>query len=421
MSILVSSESGTLLKQLSGNIENTKINGREYTIENGTDGNDKEYVSYGGARVTTDTDNFGRTSSVTSSGYTLSYTYKGVTGSNATTNLVHTMSYELDEDDIAQYTYDYDSNGNITEVKEGNTVIAKYTYDELNQLSTSADKNADEFVEYTYDTKGNITQKKKYSLNTDLTRGTLQDTKNYTYGDTNWGDKLTSYNGTAIAYDNVGNPTSYRDGMTMSWMVGRSLSQVTKSNKTYSFKYNADGLRTEKKCVTDGNTHHYYYDSNGNMIAFRRNNSAVVYFYYDSQGNVTSMSFEGTKYFFIKNIQGDVEKIVTHQGNVAVTYKYDAWGKLINKTDNTVYGIGELNPFRYRGYIYDDETGLYYLKSRYYDPITGRFLNADDTIIYLLNKDIRCYGTPIINSFAYCNNRGCRVSLRRLLCFAASN
>jgi len=110
------------------------------------------------------------------------------------------------------------------------------------------------------------------------------------------------------------------------------------------------------------------------------------------------MSFEGTKYFFIKNIQGDVEKIVTHQGNVAVTYKYDAWGKLISKTDNTVYGIGELNPFRYRGYIYDDETGLYYLKSRYYDPITGRFLNADT---YTDTET----GSPLsTNMFSYCEN-----------------
>ncbi len=191
---------------------------------------------------------------------------------------------------------------------------------------------------------------------------------------------------------------NYRDGMTMSWTLGRSLSQVTKANKTYSFKYNADGLRTEKKCLTDGDTEHYYYDSNGNMIAFCRNNAAVVYFYYDSEGNVTSMSFEGTKYFFIKNIQGDVEKIVTHQGIVAVTYKYDPWGKLISKTDNTVYGIGELNPFRYRGYIYDDETGLYYLKSRYYDPVTGRFLNAD---IYTDTNT----GTPLsTNMFAYCEN-----------------
>ena len=394
-------------------VEQTNVNGRLQNIIRGTDNEENEYVSYDGIKVTTETDDFGRTtmtdtkyeSDLSYSPFYTTYSYADGNETNSTTNTVNSIQhYSIRASGyspykIAQYDYTYDANGNITQVTLNDTVIAKYTYDSLNQLSTSADKNADEFVEYTYDTKGNITQKKKYSLNSDLTRGTLQDTKNYTYGDTNWGDKLTSYNGTTITYDNIGNPLSYRDGMTMSWMVGRSLSQITKSNKTYSFKYNADGLRTEKKCVTDGDTHHYYYDSNGNMIAFRRNNAAVVYFYYDSQGNVTSMSFEGTKYFFIKNIQGDVEKIVTHQGNVAVTYKYDAWGKLISKTDNTVYGIGELNPFRYRGYIYDDETGLYYLKSRYYDPITGRFLNADDTCYLGFTET-----TLATNIFAYCEN-----------------
>ncbi len=393
-------------------VEQTNVNGRLQNIIRGTDDEENEYVSYDGIKVTTETDDFGRTTKTDThyegdldySPFYTTYGYKNGSATNSTTNIVNSVKHytktasNYPDHKIAQYDYTYDANGNITQVTLNDTVIAKYTYDSLNQLKTSADKNANEFVEYTYDTKGNITQKKNYSLTSSLTKGTLQDTKTYTYGDNNWGDKLTSYNGTTITYDNIGNPLSYRDGMTMSWMVGRSLSQITKSNKTYSFKDNADGLRTEKKCVTDGDTHHYYYDSNGNMIAFRRNNSAVVYFYYDSEGNVTSMSFEGTKYFFIKNIQGDVEKIVTHQGNVAVTYKYDAWGKLISKTDNTVYGIGELNPFRYRGYIYDDETGLYYLQSRYYDPITGRLLNAD---IYIDTNT----GTPLsTNTFAYCDN-----------------
>ena len=389
-------------------VEQTNVNGRLQNIIRGTDDEENEYVSYDGIKVTTETDDFGRTTKTDThyegdldySPFYTTYGYKNGSATNSTTNIVNSVKHytktasNYPDHKIAQYDYTYDANGNITQVTLNDTVIAKYTYDSLNQLSTSADKNANEFVEYTYDTKGNITQKKNYSLTSSLTKGTLQDTKNYTYGDNNWGDKLTSYNGTTITYDNIGNPTSYRDGMTMSWMVGRSLSQITKSNKTYSFKYNADGLRTEKKCVTDGDTHHYYYDSNGNMIAFRRNNAAVVYFYY---------AFEGTKYFFIKNIQGDVEKIVTHQGNVAVTYKYDAWGKLISKTDNTVYGIGELNPFRYRSYIYDDETGLYYLKSRYYDPITGRFLNEDDVSILLLANEYN-KSCNAINLFAYCNN-----------------
>lgn len=413
-------------------VEQTNVNGRLQNIIRGTDAEENEYISYDGIKVITKTDDFGRTtktdtkyeSDLSYSPFYTTYSYADGNEKHSTTNVVNSVQHYSERASgyspykIAQYDYAYDANGNITQVTLNDTVVSQYTYDSLNQLVTSAelsakdeDTNKGGYKEYTYDNKGNITKVEEYSFFFNSTTSKFEkitDTNNnlhyyneieYEYNDSNWGDKLTSYDGQTISYDNIGNPTSYRDGMTMSWMVGRSLSQITKSNKTYSFKYNADGLRTEKKCVTDGDTHHYYYDSNGNMIAYRRNNGAVVYFYYDSQGNVTSMSFEGTKYFFIKNIQGDVEKIVTHQGNVAVTYKYDAWGKLISKTDNTVYGIGELNPFRYRGYIYDDETGLYYLKSRYYDPQTDRFLNEDDTAY------IGATGTILsTNVFSYCEN-----------------
>ena len=405
MSILVSSESGTLLKQLTGDVEKTKINGRNYTIENGTDEQEHNYVKYGNSTITTTTDNFGRTSSVTSSGYTLSYTYKGVTGSNATTNLVHTMSYELDEDDIAQYTYDYDSNGNITEVKEGNTVIAKYTYDELNQLSTSADENANEFVEYIYDANGNITQKKIYSLTTSMEQGTLQDTIAYNY-DSDWKDKLVSYDGDSISYDAIGNPMNYRDGMTMTWQDGRELASITKNSITYRFMYNLDGLRTQK-IKEQGNTVletvSYYYDSNNNLIGMKKGDTTVLY-YYDSDGGLVSMSVEGsgnssdTTYLFVKNLQGDITKILDDSGDEVATYTYDAWGKILSETENNA--IAGLNPFRYRGYVYDSETELYYLQSRYYDPLTGRFLNADDPEYTDTNS-----GSPLsTNMFAYCEN-----------------
>ena len=123
----------------------------------------------------------------------------------------------------------------------------------------------------------------------------------------------------------------------------------------------------------------------------------TVYFYYDSDGEAIAMSFNDTMYYYIKNLQGDVVKIVNQDGTTVVTYTYDAFGKIVSQTDTTVYGIADLNPFRYRGYIYDEETGLYYLKSRYYDPETGRFINADiycDTMSNIL-------GT---NMFTYCNN-----------------
>lgn len=117
-------------------------------------------------------------------------------------------------------------------------------------------------------------------------------------------------------------------------------------------------------------------------------------------------------YYYVKNLQGDIVKIVKQDGSVAASYTYDAWGKLLSVKDgsnvnvpaSTTFHVANLNPYRYRGYIYDTETGLYYLQSRYYDPITGRFLNADDM------QYIVCCALHNTNLFEYCgNNSICNV------------
>ena len=185
----------------------------------------------------------------------------------------------------------------------------------------------------------------------------------------------------------------------MQWKNGRQLSQITTSNDTVTFKYNADGLRTRKD--DSDYTTYYYYDDNKNLIAMMQG-SAVAYYYYDSNNSVTAMSLNDTMYYYIKNLQGDITKIVNESGNVLVEYTYDAWGKILKETSSgngTYANIKDFNPFRYRGYVYDTDTGLYYLQSRYYDPQTGRFLNADDTAF------IGATGTALSgNIFAYCEN-----------------
>ncbi len=89
--------------------------------------------------------------------------------------------------------------------------------------------------------------------------------------------------------------------------------------------------------------------------------------------------------------------IINTAGTRLVTYTYDPWGNPLTLTDSTSAGIGTLNPFRYRGYIYDAETGLYYCNSRYYDPEVGRFINADSQ----LNIDEGVLGC---NMYTYCLN-----------------
>ena len=115
-------------------------------------------------------------------------------------------------------------------------------------------------------------------------------------------------------------------------------------------------------------------------------------------------------YYYVKNLQGDIVKIVKQDGSVAATYTYDAWGKLLSVKDGSnvnvpaskPFHVANLNPYRYRGYIYDTETGLYYLQSRYYDPITGRFVNADDM------QNALYYGVFTPNLYTYCGNNPIR-------------
>ena len=133
-------------------------------------------------------------------------------------------------------------------------------------------------------------------------------------------------------------------------------------------------------------------------------------------GSVIGMEYNGAKYWYDKNLQGDIVGIRNSTGTLVAQYVYDAWGKNLQITDkdgNDVSGnpdhIANINPFRYRGYYYDVETGWYYLNARYYDPNVGRFLSPDT--ILGANGGLQGY-----NLFAYCNNN-CNDCNRLLLCW----
>ena len=92
------------------------------------------------------------------------------------------------------------------------------------------------------------------------------------------------------------------------------------------------------------------------------------------------MNLNGVEYYYIRNSQGDIIGLHDKTGTQVVSYIYDTWGKLISITGTLASSVGVKNPYRYRGYRYDIETGLYYLQSRYYNADWGRFINADATI-----------------------------------------
>ena len=101
------------------------------------------------------------------------------------------------------------------------------------------------------------------------------------------------------------------------------------------------------------------------------------------------------QYYYVKNLQKDIIGILDKDGNCVVEYGYNPWGDITSITGSMKDTLGKLNPFRYRSYYYDNETGFYYLQSRYYDPTICRFINADAAEMLLLDE---------VNLFAYCSN-----------------
>ena len=168
------------------------------------------------------------------------------------------------------------------------------------------------------------------------------------------------------------------------------------------YVYDETGFRTKKQA--DMKTSLYDRDASGNLVHETRNNGADhLYYYYDASGSIGSISYNGVRYAFLKNLQGDVVAILDTNSNIVARYTYDAWGRILSITDGNGNAntsstfIGNVNPIRYRGYYYDTETGWYYLNSRYYDPQVRRFINADGII--------GANGAFIgMNLFAYCNN-----------------
>ncbi len=168
---------------------------------------------------------------------------------------------------------------------------------------------------------------------------------------------------------------------------------MTSDTTTWNFTYNADGLRTKR---TDGTTT-YEYTYNGSSLSQMTVGSNTLRFAYDANGLPMSVAYNGTEYYYVTNIQGDIIAILDTTGNTVVTYTYDAWGNILSTGGTLSTTLGIHNPLRYRGYVYDTETRLYYLQSRYYNPTVGRFINAD---VYTATG----HGLLGNNMYAYCLN-----------------
>jgi RHS repeat-associated protein len=286
------------------------------------------------------------------------------------------------------------------------TETERYYYDALGQLTQVNYNDRNRKVVYTYDNAGNILSEKTYDISG--SSPTLLTTNTYTYGDSSWGDLLTGYNNDTFTYDAIGNPLTYRDGISFTWSNGRQLQSYSKDNTTVTYTYDNSGLRLSKN--VNGTLYTYLYHG-GNLMQETVGTNILDYFY-DASGNPlavkyrTSANATGTYYYYARNSRGDVIGLYDSTGALYCSYSYDVWGNILsvkdaNGTDITSQtDIAHLQSLRYRGYYYDSDTGFYYLQSRYYDPVTHRFISPDKTDVLS--------ATPMTltdkNLYAYCDN-----------------
>ena len=266
-----------------------------------------------------------------------------------------------------------------------------YEYDSLNRLTKETNLAIGNEWRYTYDNGGNITKKEEYNPAT----GALRSSWDYGYGDSYWKDQLTSwgsYGTSYFAYDSSGNPTKYK-GKTLTWEGKRLTKYSASSTSNMELSYDGSGMLIgyiQSDTYTDWagaqytNVYSREMTRDGDRIltekvtsidgALLTNDVKNVKYMYDAKG-ASGMIVDGTKYYFRKNIFGDVVEIYNESGAKCAEYAYDAWGTCYTTLDTN--GVGSLNPFRYRGYYFVSRIGLYYLTTRFYDYMTGRFLNAD--------------------------------------------
>lgn len=327
------------------------------------------------------------------------YETKNVNGKTTYTGRINEAIYVVDGDTL-RFVYEYDIFSNITKITKyvNNVVdyIEENIYDIFNQLTkqTLTKENVTYSTSYTYDSRGNVTS----IIENNETEGEITNSIIFTYNDRN---ELLSVNDNGSmhtnSYSSKGMLTTYLD-----WNISydmRNISSLNNSETTLDFEYNADGIRISK-IIDDVTTVNYVLDGVNILkeIISGTSNYQVEY-YYDSNDNVIGFKYDNNHYIYLKDMQNDIIGIIDSNGNLVVEYMYDAYGNIYNMIDNSGISLGTINPFRYRSYYFDNETGWYYLNSRYYNPKLARFVTMDEIEYLGVSESVLSY-----NLYSYCEN-----------------
>lgn len=275
-------------------------------------------------------------------------------------NRLSQMSNTKGSSTLSAYSYTYDNNGNILTVSEslngGEAKTSTYTYDKLNRLATV--KRIDgSTASYTYDLRGN--------------RKTLSDTQEAS------ATKESSY-----SYD----------------LDNKLIAATIDGNKT-TIDYLPDGLRSQK--TTGTATTQYGYNGSGQVVSEKGSNGNASTYIRGDRVLVKKDQTASKDYYYLFNGHGDVVQMVDTSGTIVNSYGYDEWGNIAKQQETVA------NSFKYAGEAYDSETGLYYLKARYYDPSQGRFLNEDSYEGQITNPlSLNIYGYVEGNPLRYVDPTG---------------
>lgn len=290
-----------------------------------------------------------------------------------------------------------------------------------NKRGYLVDENINNEIEaiYEYDENGNILSKKHININT----SELLESHTFTY-DTIFKDRLIKYDNDVITYSSTSPGYIYsvtKNNKTCYFTYkGNRLTQITNNDDfNYQYEYNEKGQRTKK--YKNGVLYKSYYYDNDLLIkevksAVEEESGHTIYYLYDANNMLYGFILNNTRYYYIRDCYGLILGIVNSSGTLIVEYVYDGYGNIKQIIQNNT-DVGNINPFRYKGYYYDVETGYYYCNSRYYNPEWCRWVSPDP-IEYLdpesvngLNLYCYCYNNPII----YKDSSGCYPMLTNIL------
>lgn len=342
--------------------------------------------------------------------YTFNYNYDN------NNNIIYESICDKYEEKNIYYEcyYSYDESNQLVRVNQKSYPIQDYIYVEGNRYNTSPIITPEKSFTctYEYDKAGNLRYKREYEYTTDetLENHTPINVIVYGYNSNNeWQDQLMSYGSVNIDYDDIGNPISIGDKQ-LTWN-GKQLKTYTDGDKVINYEYDVNGLCHKKTITHDNATETYdYIWSEGKLTGQIYTDSAsskyAIKYVYDlfnaPYGFIISNNNHERMYLYLKNIKGDIIGVINEEGEMVITYEYDAWGKLSHPyADDSDEFANVINilPITYRGYFYDYDIGLYYIQGRYYNPEWRRFINADST------SNLGSTGTALsYNLYAYCEN-----------------